>query len=313
MVCFWKEELIMLDICLLGTGGTVPLPDRWLTSCLVKWNGKALLVDCGEGTQIAIHKVRRSCKEIDTILLTHYHADHTAGLPGLLLTMAKSERTEPVTIYGPKGLEDILAGVFALARYVPFEVRYRELREREESFEIDGLKVTSFALRHSVPCLGYVFEMKRAPKFDLERAQKLELPRKYWGVLQKGSEVEYEGKLYTPDMVLGSPRRGLKVVYATDTRPVPYITEHAMNADLLIAEGMYGDPEKIEKAEYNKHMTMQESAAIAARANVRELWFTHYSPSMHDPWQYEDDMRMIFRNCIVSKDGQHKDLAFSEE
>ncbi len=302
----------MIDVCLLGTGGTVPLPDRWLTSLIVKWNGKSILVDCGEGTQIALAQQHKSPKEIDTILLTHYHADHTAGLPGLLLTMAKSERTEPVTIYGPKGLEEILHGVFAIARYVPFEIRYKEIRNREESFMIDDMKVTAFALQHSVPCFGYAFELARQPKFDVQRAQKLNLPKMYWGKLQKGETVEFEGTTYTPDMVLGEPRKGLKIVYATDTRPVPYIENHAVNADLLIAEGMYGDPEKIENAKENRHMMMQECAAIAAKANVRELWFTHYSPSMHDPWQYEEELKNIFRYCIISKDGQNKDLAFQE-
>lgn len=302
----------MIDVCLLGTGGTVPLPDRWLTSLIVKWNGKSILVDCGEGTQIALSQQRKSPKEIDTILLTHYHADHTAGLPGLLLTMAKSERTEPVTIYGPKGLEEILQGVFIIARYVPFEIRYKEIRNREEIFMIDDMKITAFALQHSVPCFGYSFELARQPKFDVQRALKLDLPKMYWGKLQKGETVEYEGKTYTPDMVLGDPRKGIKFVYATDTRPVPYIESHAVNADLLIAEGMYGDPEKIENAKENRHMMMQESASIAARANVHELWFTHYSPSMHDPWQYEEELKGIFHNCIIAKDGQNKDLAFQE-
>jgi ribonuclease Z len=302
----------MLEVCLLGTGGTVPLPNRWLTSCFLRWKGHSLLVDCGEGTQIALHQHGYSCRHIDTILLTHFHADHTAGLPGLLLTMAKSERTEPVTIYGPKGLEEILRGIMTVARYVPFEIRFREIREREYTFQIDDLKVCAFAVRHSVPCFGYAFDLARGRKFDVTKAGKLNLPKKYWGLLQKEQTVEYEGKTYTPDMVLGEERKGIRLVYTTDTRPVSYIREHAVKADLLIAEGMYGDPEKQEKAEYNKHMTMQESAAIAASAGVKELWFTHYSPSMPNPGIYLDDVKMIFPNAAAASDGQKKELSFED-
>lgn len=303
----------MIDLCLLGTGGTVPLPYRWLTSLLVKWNGHELLVDCGEGTQIALNAQSLSCRHIDTILLTHYHTDHTAGLPGLLLSMAKAERTEPVTIYGPKGIEEILKGVYLIARYVPFEIRYVEIRDPEFVFEVDGLEITSFNVRHSVPCIGYSFYYKRNPKFDREKAEKNNVPLKAWGRLQKGEEVELDGMTYTPDMVLGNERKGIHFVYTTDTRPAESIKQHSMNADLLIAEGMYGDIEKSEKATLNKHMTMQECADIARICDVKELWFTHYSPSMHDPFIYEDDIKKIFENVVISKDGQHTSLSFEDE
>ena len=303
----------MLDLCLLGTGGTVPLPERWLTSLLVRCGGTSMLIDCGEGTQITLNKQRYSVKQIDTILLTHFHADHTAGLPGLLLSMAKSDRTEPVTIYGPKGLGDILKGVLTVARYIPFELRYREYENREEVFTVGNMKITAFAVKHSVPTYGYVIDVLRDPKFDVEKAKKLNLPVKMWGLLQKGQTIEFEGNTYTPDMVLGEARKGIKVTYVTDTRPTDYITEHAMCSDLLIAEGMYGDPEKQEKAEYNKHMTMQESAAIAAKAGVKELWFTHYSPSLKDPMIYEDIVKGIFANCVITEDGHHKELSFEEK
>ncbi|HCK87785.1 MAG TPA: ribonuclease Z [Erysipelotrichaceae bacterium] len=302
----------MIDLCLLGTGGTVPLPNRWLTSLLLRCEGSSLLIDCGEGTQITLHHQGYSVKQIDTILLTHFHADHTAGLPGLLLSMAKADRTDPVTIYGPKGLGDILKGVLTVARYIPFELRYREYENREEVFRVGPLEITAFAVKHSVPTFGYTIYVHRNPKFDMEKARALNLPVRMWGLLQKGQTMEYEGKIYTPDMVLGEERRGIKLTYVTDTRPTEFITEHAMGSDLMIAEGMYGDPEKQEKAEYNKHMTMQECARIAAKAGVRELWFTHYSPSMKDPHAYEDDVHSIFANAVISDDGMHKELSFRE-
>lgn len=303
----------MLEVCLLGTGGTVPLPGRWLTSCLLRCAGTEVLIDCGEGTQIALHREGFSCRHIDTILFTHYHADHTAGLPGLLLSMAKADRTEPVTVIGPKGIESFLKGVMLIARYVPFEIRYMEITEKEASFTVGMLKITAFALRHSVPCFGYRADVSRSRRFDPEKAKNNNVPVRIWRLLQKEETVEYEGITYTPDMVLGEQRRGLRLVYATDTRPCEAIRVHAENADLLIGEGMYGCAEGKEKAEKNRHMTMQECAAIAKDAGVRELWFTHYSPSEYNPQIYAEEIHEIFAAAVISEDGQRTDLAFEHE
>ncbi len=303
----------MLDVCLLGTGGTVPLPDRWLTSLYLRCEGCAVLIDCGEGTQIALHKQAISCKHIDAILFTHYHADHTAGLPGLLLSMAKADRTEPVLIIGPKGIEEFLKGVMMIARYVPFEIRYMQYEEKEESFEIGLMHFTAFGLRHSVPCYGYEVNVRRTRRFDPEKALSNEIPKRLWGLLQKGETIEQDGHVYTPEMVLGDERKGIKLVYATDTRPCESLREHAKHADLYIGEGMYGDEEGTEKAQKNRHMTMQESALLAKEAEVKELWFTHYSPSVHDPHEYEEEIHEIFAEAVISEDGQRADLAFEHE
>ena len=303
----------MLDVCLLGTGGTVPLPDRWLTSCLFRCQGHEILIDCGEGTQIAMHRKHYSAKSVDVILLTHFHADHTAGLPGLLLTMAKSGRTEPILIAGPKDLEDVMQGVMSIARYVPFEIQLAIFRDKEARLDFGSVHVTAFAVRHSVPCYSYVIEVDRQPKFDRAKAEKNHVPLKCWNRLQKGETVEENGIAYTPDMVLGGARKGIKVVYSTDTRPVKYIAEHAAGADLYIGEGMYGDPEKSEKAKLNLHSTMYETAAVAARAGVKELWLTHYSPSMENPMQYKDEVQAVFANTVISSDGQYTELKFEGE
>lgn len=300
----------MLDVCLLGTGGTVPLPSRWLTSCLLRWNGNEVLVDCGEGTQVALHGQGFSVKHIDTILLTHFHADHTAGLPGLLLSMAKADRTEPVTIIGPRHLKDIMQGVFLLARYIPFEIKIQELTEKEEHFVLDGLQVTAFSVKHSVPCFSYRFDLPRAPKFERGKAEANHVPLPCWGRLQKGQTVEMDGVVYTPDMVMGDARKGIRVVYSTDTRPVPVIAEQVKGADLYIGEGMYGDEEKLEKAKLNNHSLMQETAKIALEAGVKELWLTHYSPSVPDPSVYKETICSIFPSTVISKDGERKDLKF---
>lgn len=303
----------MLNICLLGTGGTVPLPERWLTSCLLRFNGHAFLIDCGEGTQIALHKQRVSVKHIDAIFLTHYHADHTAGLPGILLTMAKAGRTEPILIAGPKDLHDVMWGVMSIARYVPFEIRLCEYHEREVEMDFGDVIMTAFAVRHSVPCYSYVLDLKRNARFDRQKAEKNQVPLKAWSRLQKGETVEMDGITYTPDQVMGEERKGLKVVYSTDTRPVEQITRHAAGADLYIGEGMYGDPEKADKAKLNLHSTMYETAAIAAKADVRELWLTHYSPSMETPSEYTEQVQAFFRNTVIAKDGQQKELVFEDE
>lgn len=304
--------LTMIDITLLGTGGTVPLPYRFLTSLLLRCNGHELLVDCGEGTQITLNKCGLSPKHIDAILLTHFHADHTAGLPGLLLSMAKADRTEPITIYGPKGLTEIMEGVVLIARYIPFEVKLVEI-DKDTTVIFDEINIHPIPLRHSVPCFGYSFELSRRPKFEREKALANEVPLKFWGALQKGETIESEGKTYTPEMVLGKERKGLKVIYATDTRPVHALYEAAKNADLLITEGMYGDVEKIEKAKLNRHMMMQEACDIASKANVRSMWLTHYSPSMHEPEIYEEELKSLFTNTVISRDGQHIDLSFVDE
>ena len=303
----------MLDVVLLGTSGTVPLPRRWLTSCFLRANGKCVLIDCGEGTQIALNSHKLSFKSINTILLTHYHADHISGLPGLLLTMAKSDRTEPIAIYGPKGLEEVLDGVMKLAKYVPFPILYKEYLNDEETIELDNMKIKAFKVKHSVPCYGYKVTIERGRKFDVDKAKALNLPVNYWRKLQKGEEVEYEGNTYTPDMVLLEERKGIKFVYVTDTRPTEEIKEMSLDADLLIAEGMYGDKEKEENAIKNKHMMMQESALIAKEANVKELWFTHYSPSVVNPDEYKDEIKEIFENVVISRDGEKKTLKFEDE
>lgn len=302
----------MIDITLLGTGGTVPLPGRYLTSLLVRWSGHTLLIDCGEGTQIAMKQHNLPVRHIDAIALTHYHADHTAGLPGLLLSMAKADRSEPITIYGPKGLHEIMEGIRIVARYIPFEINEVEL-DREEGFTIDSMSVSSFPLRHSVPCIGYALSLHRTAGFDKEKALSNNVPMRIWGKLQKGETVELEGMTYTPDMVLGKPRKGLKVVYATDTRPTGSLKSAAVDADLLITEGMYGDPEKIEKAKLNRHMMMSEACTLAKECNVRELWLTHYSPSMHEPMEYETMCHELFENTVISHDGQKTDLCYSDE
>ena len=230
----------MLDVCLLGTSGMLPLPGRWLTSLLLRYNGSSMLIDCGEGTQIAIKEKGWSFHPIDVICFTHYHADHISGLPGLLLTIGNSDRTEPVTLIGPKGLSRVVSALRVIAPELPYELRFIELSESREHISINGYEIDAFKVNHAVTCYGYAVNIPRIGKFDVEKANALEIPQKAWNRLQHGSTVELDGRVYTLDMVMGAPRKGLKVTYCTDSRPVKSISENAQGSDLFICEGMYG-------------------------------------------------------------------------
>ncbi len=303
----------MLDVCLLGTGGMMPLPYRWLTSLMMRYNGKSILIDCGEGTQIALKEKGWSPNPIDIICFTHYHADHISGLPGMLLTMGNAERTEPLVLIGPKGLGRVVASLRVIAPELPFEIRCVEITENVQSFAFDGFRLEAFRVNHNVLCYGYSMVVERAGKFQLEKVLEMGIPKPYWSKLQKGDTIVDGDKTYTPDMVLGEPRKGLKVTYCTDTRPTETIVSQAAGSDLCILEGMYGEPDKLVKAKENKHMTMYEAARIAAAANPGQLWLTHYSPSMTHPEEYMKDVKAIFPRAVAAKDGRTLELNFEDE
>lgn len=290
----------------------MPLPYRWLTALMVRYNGSSLLIDCGEGTQIAIKEKGWSFKPIDVICFTHYHGDHISGLPGLLLTMGNADRTEPLTLVGPRGLERVVNALRVIAPELPFPIKYVEITEPEQTFEMNGYRLKAFRVNHNVLCYGYTMEVDRAGKFDVERATAAQIPQRYWGVLQKGETVEAEGQTYTPDMVLGPQRKGIKLTYCTDTRPTDSIRNNAKGSDLFICEGMYGEKDKQKKAKEYKHMTFYEAASLAKEADVGELWLTHYSPSLTRPEEYMEDVREIFPRAIAAKDRRTAELVFED-
>lgn len=302
----------MLDVCLLGCGGMMPLPYRWLTSLMTRFNGSSLLIDCGEGTQIAIKEKGWSFKPIDVICFTHYHGDHISGLPGLLLTMGNADRREPLTLIGPKGLVKVVNSLRIIAPELPFEIQCIEIEGAEQTFELDGYRLKAFRVNHNVLCYGYSLEIDRAGKFDVNRAEANGIPKQYWKVLQKGECVELNGNLYTPDMVLGAPRKGIKVTYCTDTRPAENIVKCARHSDLFICEGMYAEKDKIAKAKQYKHMTFYEAADMAKRAGVEEMWLTHFSPSLVHAEDYMPEVKKIFPNAYLGKDGKSVELLFDE-
>ena len=302
----------MLDVCLLGSGGMMPLPYRWLTSLMVRFNGSSLLIDCGEGTQIAMKEKGWSPKPLDVLCFTHYHGDHVSGLPGLLLTMGNADRTEPLTLIGPKGLERVVNALRVIAPELPFELRFREIEGAEQTFELNGYRLTAFKVNHNVLCYGYTLEVDRKGKFDAAKALQLPIPKTCWKVLQNGENVEWKGQTYTPDLVMGPPRQGIKLTYTTDTRPTDSIRKHAKGSDLFICEGMYGEKDKAVKAAAYKHMTFYEAADLAKTAEVKEMWLTHYSPSLTWPDQYMDEVKKIFPKSKAGKDGMTTELDFPE-
>lgn len=303
----------MLDLSLLGTGGTMPMKNRWLTSCILRHEGQSVLIDCGEGTQIALKCAGRSAQKLDLLCITHFHADHISGLPGLLLSMGLEGRREPLTICGPHGLRRIVEGLRVIAPELPFSLEFIEFTEKTEHLQFAGLEITAFAVHHTMPCYGYRLHLPRAGKFDPERAKAAGIPLRVWGLLQKQETAEFEGVTYHQSQVLGAPRRGLTVTYCTDTRPTPAIAEPAQDADLLILEGMYGEPEKHAKALETKHMMFTEAAEIAKEAGARELWLTHFSPSLPNPRDYLPLAQAIFPQTVCPRDGQTTELHFAED
>lgn len=303
----------MLDVCLLGTGGMMPLPGRWLTALMTRYNGKGLLIDCGEGTQIALKEHGWSCHDIDVICFTHYHGDHISGLPGLLLSIGNTERKEPVTLIGPKGLERVVSALRVIAPELPFPLKFIEITEPEQQFELFGYQIRAFKVNHNVICYGYTLEIKRGGRFHAEKAKELGIPLQCWNRLQKGEIMEVDGITYTPDMVLGPERKGIKLTYCTDTRPTRTLVKNAENADLLICEGMYGEAEKQSRASEYKHMTFSEAATVAKEAQVQEMWLTHYSPSLVRPKEALPEAKRIFENSKCGKDGMMVTLEFDKD
>lgn len=304
----------MLDICLLGTGGMMPLLYRYLTSLMVRCEGSSLLIDCGEATQLAIKKAELTTKPIDYILFTHFHADHISGLPGLLLEMKNSDRKEPITIAGPLGVEKVVNSLRIIANELPFEIKFIELNDNDGIFDLKPYKIQYFKLKHKLNCIGYNIFNERLPEFLVDKAKSNNVPLRFWNKLQHGENCfDKENNItYTPDMVMGESRKGLKITYLTDTRPCENILKFANDSDLFICEGMYGDDSKEQNAKKYLHMTMEEACEIALKTNPKEMWLTHYSPSETKPKLYENELKKIFKDVKICKDGEKKVLNFED-
>jgi ribonuclease Z len=305
----------MIDVALLGTGGTLPLPDRFLSAALLRCGGQLILIDCGEGTQVSLRKLCWGLKDVGTILLTHFHADHVAGLPGLLLTVGNSGRTreEPLTVVGPRGVQRVVESLRVIAPHLPYPVRYREMSgDPADALAIGPLRVTTCPADHDIPCLAYRLSLSRAPAFQPERAKALGLPVTLWKVLQRGETVEHAGRQVSPEEVLGPPRPGLSVAFVTDSRPTRALVEFCSDADLLICEATYGDPADRPKAIENKHMTFGETATMATAARARQLWLTHFSPALPNPDYFRREAESIFPTVVIGREHLSSTLAYAD-
>lgn len=299
----------MIDVCLLGTGGMIPLPERYLTALLLRHNGKSILVDCGEGTQVAIRQYGWALNSIDTICFTHVHGDHVAGISGLLSSIGNEGRTDPIHILGPKYIESVIAQICVVVR-VPFDVIFHE--NDRSVFTSGDIAITPFPAVHNVPCFGYRFDLSRMPKFLPEKARQLGIPVTDWKLLQQGQKVSVDGKTVYPEEVTGPNRPGISLVYSTDTRPNRNLKDAMQGCDLAVIEGIYGDAEKTQSAKDKKHMTAVEAAKLSREAGAKEVWLTHYSPAFRDQDNYREGLQQINPLATFGYDGMKTVLKFSE-
>jgi ribonuclease Z len=299
----------MLDISLLGTGGMIPLHNRYLTALLARYNGRMLLIDCGEGTQVTMRELGWGFIKLDVILFTHFHADHISGLPGLLLSLSNYGRTKPITVVGPNGIEEVVNSLRVIAPELQYSIQFMELSFDGNSpvcFELGDFHISALPLAHGQTCVGYSINIPRGGKFDPQRATAQNIPVQYWSRLQNGETVAG----YTPEMVLGGPRKGIKASYITDTRPINTIPDFIDGSDLFICEGIYGDEKMKQKACRYYHMIFSDAAKLAKAGKVRELWLTHYSQAFSDPENYISEAREIFENTVAGFDRLTKSLEF---
>ncbi|WP_315073463.1 ribonuclease Z [uncultured Clostridium sp.] len=306
----------MVDLLLLGCGGGMPMPNRFLSSTLLSYKGRKILIDCGEGTQVSMRISNTGFKAIDIICITHIHGDHIVGLPGLLGTIGNSGRTEPLIIIGPEGICDTVNKLRVIANWLPYEIYIienpKEPLEMDKYINLD-VQISTIELEHSSSCIGYGFCFKRQRKFDVEKAIKNNVPKILWGLLQKGKErITLDGIEYTDEMVLGNERKGIKISIITDTRPIEKIHEFIEESDYFICEGTYGNDEDLPKAIKNKHMTFREAATLAKNGKVKNLVLTHFGTAMNEPEEYLSNAKEIFSNTIIGFDRYKATLNFEE-
>ena len=303
----------MLEFCTLGTGGTLPIPERALSSLYVRVNGRSLLIDCGEGTQVGIRRLGWGFRCLDGMLLTHYHGDHCTGIAGLLLSLEKAGKDEPFHIWGPRGLKRVVEGLCVIVPQLSFPVMLHELPAEGGDVEMIGLKIRAFPVDHGgIPCFGYRMALDRGAVFDPEKAKALNVPMKDWKRLQQGEAVHVGLKRILPGDVTGAPRKGITLVFSTDTRPCETLEKNCADADLLILEGMYGTEDKMPQAQKNHHMLFREAAEIARKTTPGGLLLTHFSTSLEDPEEYLPETRTIFERTWAAKDGETVVMRYPE-
>lgn len=302
-----------LEVFVLGTSGMQPLPGRFLTSAMVRRNGELFLFDCGEGTQVSLKMLNLHWKRINRIFISHMHADHVTGLPGLLMLSSQVDRDEPLYIYGPDRLKDYIdSNRRLLDMYINYEIRFVKT-EPGIILETDEYTVEAVPLLHTKPCMGFVMREKDRPgEFSVENANALGVPcGPMWGMLQKGMDVELDdGTVVHPDQVLGKPRKGVGFGYITDCMYMGHIAQHVKDVDLLLCEGMFTRDLSLDAFE-KKHMTSTQAAMIARDAGVGKMGLIHYSPRYNDRelQQLKDEACEVFENTVLCRDRYTFELA----
>lgn len=308
----------MLDVTLLGTAATLPRPDRALSAAVLTCAGRSILFDCGEGTQLALHKSPVSPMKIDLICLTHYHGDHYFGLPGLLQTLSTMNRREPLYITGPAGLHEAMQPVLLMAEESQLSYEVRLLSMPEDGLALQTLqsrwpaeaRLAAVATEHRIASQGYRFDLARKPRFHAAKAEALHIPRSLWRELQRGCTVWVQGKVIRPEDVRGDERPGLSVVFSGDTAPCTQLLHAARGADLLIMDATYPTDEQADKAALYGHSTFPQAAALARDAQVKALLLTHFSAMIEDVQPYLEAVQAIFPAVHCGTDGMQVHLRF---
>jgi ribonuclease Z len=296
-----------MEVIFLGTTAAVPTASRNHPSIALKYHDEVILWDCGEGTQRQLIRTKTSFMKVRRIFITHFHGDHFLGLPGLIQTLSFSGRKEPLTVYGPPGVEGEVERVLAMGVYdLGFEVRTEELRNgfvlEEERYRIRAIRV-----HHSLPTFALVFEEIKGREFLPEKARALGLkPGPAYSKLQRGERVKFGDRWIEPEEVLGERKKGFRVVYTSDTRPSEVLLEHCRDS-FLIHDGTFDDA-LLENAKETKHSTSREAALFAKRGKAKVLYLTHISPRYDTDESLLRQARKIFPASHVARDLLRVDL-----
>ncbi len=306
-----------MEAFVLGCGGMMPLPYRHLTSVLLRRKGDLFLFDCGEGTQVSLKRLNLKWKKIDAIFISHTHADHVTGLPGILMLNSQVERTEPLYIYGPPKIKEYVeTSRSVLDMYINYPIIVKEITAPCVVHEGDGFYVRAFPLQHTKTCVGYTLEeLDRPGEFNVEKAVSLGVkPGPLFGKLQRGDEITLEdGKIIKPSDVMGEKRSGRKFSFVTDTLYLPSISQEVRGSDLLICEGMFSD-DCADQAKEKKHMTSRQAATIARDSNSKRMAMIHYSPRYTDkelPVLLEQ-AREVYPNAELTRDRMRFEIPFED-
>lgn len=290
----------MMDIVFLGTTAAIPTTKRNHIGMALKYHKEVLLWDCGEGIQRQLIKSQTSYMKIKKVFITHFHGDHFLGLPGLIQTMSFFDKREPLHVFGPRGVKEVVKTILDLGEYeigfdiIPKVIKH-DFKLKEDMYVIRGVKV-----EHSIPTFGLIFEERKGREFLIEKAMKLGLkPGPTYSRLQRGEEVRLGDKVISPEDVLGERKKGIKVVYSSDTRPSENIRRECKDAT-LIHDATFDDSKK-DKAIETKHSTCVEAGEVARDGNAKSLYLIHISPRYKKDELYEQAQK-VFKNVVLTKD-----------